>query len=345
MILTVCLNPTFQMITLLTRGLRFDQVNRASRTYHSLAGKGFNTARVLSQLGADAVHLTHLGGVREQEFLQRAASLSYTPPITDATFDFLIHHPDFSWISEYIDLGNGHLEIAWTDSQSEIRTCHTLLDLSAGTTTEIVEEPGPVAPATEQAIWSRYREVIPDCSTVVFSGTSTPGYTEGLIPEMIAAARWAGCTVILDIRGTQLIGALNHSPDIIKPNMMEFCSTFLPDLRFEEQDVSPEIYATISHEMLRLARTHQMGIILTNGKEPVLFTDSSGASIQSSALPAGIPRADVINSVGSGDAFTAGLAFGVDLGLPLERSVLLGQFCGILNTMQTYPGTILAPSR
>ena len=345
MILTVCLNPTFQMITLLKEGLRFDQVNRAYRTYHSLAGKGFNVARVISQLGADTIHLTHLGGTRKDEFLQRADRLSFSPPVTDEAFRYLIQDPSFSWIEEYLNLGEGRIEIAWADSRSEIRTCHTLLDISAGTTTEIVEEPAPVSPETEQMIWARYREVIPRCSTVVFSGTSTPGYSDSLIPEMAAAARWAGCRVILDIRGRQLIEALDHSPDIIKPNMMEFCSTFLPDLGFSEQDASEETYAVVQEEMLRLARAYQVSIILTNGREPVLFTDPSGECIESSPLPSGLPRAEVMNSVGAGDAFSAGLAYGMEHGLPLDRCVRLGQFCGIINTMQLYPGTILAPSR
>lgn len=345
MILTVCLNPTFQMVTLLKDGLRFDQVNRAYRTYHSLAGKGFNVARVLSQLGADAIHLTHLGGTRRDEFLQRAAMLSWSPPVTDAAFSFLIEDPRFAWIGDHIALGEGAIEIAWADSRSEIRTCHTLLDISAGTTTEIVEEPAPVSPETEQAIWARYREVIPRCSTVVFSGTSTPGYSDSLIPEMVAAARWAGCRVVLDIRGGQLIEALDHSPDVIKPNMMEFCSTFLPGLGFVEQDASEKTYAVVREEMRRLARAYQVSIILTNGREPVLFTDPSGERIESSPLPSGIPRAEVMNSVGAGDAFSAGLAFGMEQELPLDQCVLLGQFCGILNTMQLYPGTILTSDR
>ena len=77
--LTVCLNPVMQR-TMMFPVLRENEVNRTSRYYTHASGKGVNVTRVLTQLGAGAVHLTHAGGRdrdRFIEFMQRRTVLPY----------------------------------------------------------------------------------------------------------------------------------------------------------------------------------------------------------------------------------------------------------------------------
>ena len=64
MILTVCLNPTFQS-TMLFDSFTVGEVNRCKKHYLHTAGKGMNTARIVSQLGKASALLTHLGGPRK----------------------------------------------------------------------------------------------------------------------------------------------------------------------------------------------------------------------------------------------------------------------------------------
>ncbi|TFH04579.1 MAG: hypothetical protein E4H09_03390, partial [Spirochaetales bacterium] len=59
--LAICLNPTIQN-TLVFDHVELGQVNRILRHRTDIAGKGVNTARVLTQLGERAVHLTQGGG-------------------------------------------------------------------------------------------------------------------------------------------------------------------------------------------------------------------------------------------------------------------------------------------
>lgn len=71
MFLVVCLNPTIQK-TVFLPGLRENEVNRADSHFTDASGKGVNVARVLCQLGENAVHLTHAGGRFRPLFIELA---------------------------------------------------------------------------------------------------------------------------------------------------------------------------------------------------------------------------------------------------------------------------------
>lgn len=74
-------------------------MNRANIARTDASGKGVNVARVLSQLGAHAVHLTHAGGPNRDWFLSLCAA--------------------------------DGLSVEWADSGSEVRICTTVIDSQA----------------------------------------------------------------------------------------------------------------------------------------------------------------------------------------------------------------------
>ncbi len=59
--LTVCLNPTLQK-TIVLQKLLEDEVNRTNEHFLDASRKGINVSRVLTQLGAEVIHLTQVGG-------------------------------------------------------------------------------------------------------------------------------------------------------------------------------------------------------------------------------------------------------------------------------------------
>jgi sugar/nucleoside kinase (ribokinase family) len=54
---------------------------------------------------------------------------------------------------------------------------------------------------------------------------------------------------------------------------------------------------------------------------------------------------DVVNPIGSGDAFTAGLAAALGAGKDLRDAVSEGHRCGLLNAQQLAPGTTIQSLR
>jgi fructose-1-phosphate kinase PfkB-like protein len=306
MYLTVSMNPTLQKI-LCFSSMTMDRVNRTVRHRFDVAGKGLSVCRVLSQLGKSAVHLTSLGGDLRPLFLE-------------------------------MSLKEG-LSVHWVESGSSIRFCYTLIDGGDGagnskSVTELIENAGAVEPGTEERLREAYEKLLADVETVVIAGTRAPGFSDEIVPFMVRRAKERGCRVVLDLWGRDLLNSLPYEPDVIKPNHLEFASTFAPELIHDgdlpDNGATKEAVGKICAE---LYARYRCDIVLTRGMEPVWLV--SGAVFDEYPVT---PAARVVNTTGSGDAFTAGLASALNAGL--RAAVAEGVRCGALNAGFLQVGTI-----
>jgi 1-phosphofructokinase len=299
--LVVGLNPTIQN-TFTLPVFRVSQVNRVARHRVDVAGKGANTTRVLTQLGENAVHLT-FGGGRNLDL--------------------------------YRDLCAGEgIELRCVECDVAIRYCHTLLGEADQTTTEIVEPGHAVPNSVEQSIVALYDAELEAAHTVIIGGSRAPGFSDGLYAEMVRKATVAGVRTVLDIRGDDLLGCIAHRPSAIKINVSEFSHTFTPQTMLDE-DINPEdIPREVFDAMVRLHAESGSEIVLTNGSRPVLLVvdDSVETMEPESVRP--------VNTVGSGDAATAGLAAGLHRGMSIEGAVRLAMDCAAKNVQLEKPGSI-----
>jgi 1-phosphofructokinase/tagatose 6-phosphate kinase len=272
-----------------------DTVNRARQYRFDASGKGVNVCRVLTQLGKRCTHLTQLGGPFRSLFLELCA-------------------------------GDG-LTVEWTESGSPIRFCYTLLNEADHSVTELVEESEPVKPDAEERLKEAYTRLLPDYETVIISGTKAAGFSEGLVPFMARAAREKGRKLILDIRGKDLVDSLRFCPDLIKPNLFEFAGTFAPDLVCQNGIIDDEarVKSRIRQLCRELYEKYRSRIVLTRGARPVWFSETG--DLEEAAFETVTP----VNTTGSGDAFTAGLAAALDDGESLAGAVAKGALCGRLN--------------
>jgi 1-phosphofructokinase/tagatose 6-phosphate kinase len=306
------MNPTLQK-TLCFSKILPDKVNRTPRHRLDASGKGINVSRVLSQLGKEVIHLTQLGGSLGPLFLELCEK--------------------------------DGLAIRWAESGSAVRFCYTLIAGGEGpdrTVTELVEEGEPVAAGTEARMLDLYRELLETAGTVIISGTKARGYSDALIPEMTRLAREKGRRIILDVRGTDLKESLPFEPDVIKPNLFEFADTFVPEFKHlgelsgDENGVRERIAALA----LELTKRYGTAIVLSRGKRPVWYTVGDGPCPGDGFAEYPVEEVPPVNTIGSGDAFTAGLAAALDDGLPLGEAVARGVHCGGRNARFLKPGVI-----
>ena len=309
--LTVCLNPTLQ------KTLRFPSIisNTVSRTAdHRLdaSGKGINVTRVLTQLGKRAVHLTQLGGIMRPLFLSFCEQ--------------------------------DGLSVDWVESESSIRFCYTLLTERDGGVTELIEESEKVAAGTEQRLLERFDFLLEDTSLdlkcLIISGTKAAGFSDDAIPLMTRKAKEKGLRVILDVKGKDLVESLQYSPDIIKPNLFEFASTFAPNL-VNDHDViinDADITDYVRSPMLDVVQKYGCRVILTDGSRKIR------AAEEGSYFDVGIQPVKAVNSTGCGDAFTAGLASALEDGAGFREAIKEGIRCGAQNAALVKPGVILSYS-
>jgi fructose-1-phosphate kinase PfkB-like protein len=307
--LTVCLNPTLQK-TLCYPSIAFDAVNRTSVHRVDASGKGINVTRVLSQLGKKVTHLTHLGG------------------------DF---RPFFLSLCE-----QDRLSVEWVESGSQIRFCYTVLTEDDGGVTEFVEEGQPVKEGTEELLLNKFDSLIERNFTwLIISGTKAAGYSDNVVPYMVRKAKEKGLGVILDVKGKDLTESLQYRPDVVKPNLYEFASTFAPDLLIG--GALPDKYSVITDRirplMEEMVAKYGCRVILTNGSRAALV------ACQDYYFEIKYDSVKAVNSIGCGDAFTAGLAAYMETSFPkdyedFKEAVSEGCRCGALNAGLLRPGVI-----
>lgn len=302
--LAVCLNPTLQK-TLVFTSVRSGEVNRCLRSRLDASGKGVNVARVLSQLGHRCTHLTHAGGRFRNTFLTLAESSGVT--------------------------------VRASDSKSEIRFCTTLVELETGHATELVETSERVSETTEARLRRTYTELLKSHNVVVISGTKAAGYSERLIPDLVFAARERGCRVVLDVHGADLVNSLAGKPDVAKPNFSEFVATYEPELA-SSKSTDAETIARVQARIAQLSAQTGVAFVLTRGPHSALVAEKGDTWRQAAE------KREIVNPIGSGDAFAAGLASALSKSASLRDAVTEGHRCGLLNAQQLAPGTLGVPA-
>jgi 1-phosphofructokinase/tagatose 6-phosphate kinase len=324
--LTICLNPTLQ------KTLRFSSIypGTVNRTkFHRLdaSGKGINVTRVLTQLGKNSLHLTQLGGGLRPLFLSLCEQ--------------------------------DGLAVQWVESESQIRFCYTLLSgtestlsdtdgaLSGGSAvTELIEESEPVRAGTEERLLEKFDDILAHRSTdlnwLIISGTKAEGFSDAVIPAITQRAKEKGLKVILDIKGKDLTESLKYQPDIVKPNLFEFAASFAPELIKNNElatldDIAKE---RIKSAVLDMAQKYKCRVILTNGSQKIIAADVDKMSIDK-FFEIEVRPVKAVNSIGCGDAFTAGLASALGDGAGFREAINEGCRCGALNAALVKPGVII----
>ena len=234
------------------------------------------------------------------------------------------------------------LSVEWAESESQIRFCYTIL--TQDSVTELVEESEAVAAGTEQRLLTQYDSIIGDVSRnikfLVISGTKAAGFSDTLIPAMVRKAKEKGIKAILDIKGKDLIESLQYSPYIVKPNLYEFASTFAPELVENNDLINYEkARQKIISVTMDFVKKYGCSIVLTNGSRKILAVNA-GAVGGEKFYEIDIQPVKAVNTIGCGDAFTAGLACALDNGANFEDAINEGIRCGALNAGFLRPGVV-----
>ncbi|MGI9256132.1 MAG: 1-phosphofructokinase family hexose kinase [Salinispira sp.] len=306
--LVVSLNPTLQK-TMVFDNFTTGEVNRAVKIRTDASGKGVNITRVLHQLDQDVLHLTHVGGAGTEQFLSLCAQDT--------------------------------LNLQTVAGGTKIRICTTIIDRGRNQTTELIEPGCSVEPSCEQEVLEHFYRLLPSFGTLIVSGSTAPGYHSDLFARMTADARRHNLSVLLDIRGPMLKEVLTGSrkmlPHILKINLQELSETFFPanEGTLPEHSVNPEILSAAADVMKTLGSRGIVPII-TRGRRAVLSLSEEGNVCASEPQ-----KITAYNTIGCGDAFTAGLVAGLSKKPDLEQALHTAHDIAARNAAQLKPGTIV----
>lgn len=289
MILVAGLSPAWQQI------MRFDglcagEVNRAVDVHWCASGKVLNVAVALAHLGAPCETVAPVGGAAGER----------------------IRREFESW----------GIPAAWVETQAPTRICTTLIDRRSGQATELVENAAPVSAAEARQFLASYSERAAHARLAILTGSLPAGVPPTFFRDLLLATP---CAAILDVRGPELLAALEQRPLVVKPNRAELAYTLRRDLDSD---------AKLRDAMRELHDRGARWIIVTDGAWP------AWASGEGSLFRVTPPAVAVVNPIASGDCLAAGLAWALLHGQQQPEAIRLAVAAAVENTTQLLPARL-----
>jgi tagatose 6-phosphate kinase len=217
------------------------------------------------------------------------------------------------------------IEAEFVEVKSRTRECVTVIDQASGAVTELVEESGPATGAEFEALLAVVRRRLSQCRAAVMSGTIAPGGRGDFYRQVVQLANAAGALSVVDAQGTALKEALEAKPGLVKPNLAELTATMGRRLKEER---------AVIEAMFELRDRGAGRVVVTAGKEPTLACEGDRVWRIS------IPPVAVVNPIGSGDAFTAGLVWRLVRGDDLGQACRWANAAGAANALTLMAGTV-----
>lgn len=167
---------------------------------------------------------------------------------------------------------------------------------------------------------SKLAKMIPNASLVVFAGSSPSPLADEIFPFGIETAEKEDKPVLLDTYGTHLDECLKRKPFAVHNNLNEIEKSLGKKLKSEKEvaDFMKELYG----KGVRLS-------FLTNGAD---YLYASKFDFHYRVKP---PAIKEIDAVGSGDAFTAGVIYGLEKSFVFKDMLKFGTALGALNASET----------
>ncbi len=176
------------------------------------------------------------------------------------------------------------------------RTSTAIVDPTTGTQTEI-NEYGPEISSEEAREFSRrFEHLLEYATAVVFAGSLPPNMEESFLVKLVGQARERGLYTVIDSPPTVLKAALKAAPSLVSPNQNEAESVVGFD--FIEGGDFPRAIRMLSEQ----------------GAKDVCITSTEGHSylgVGGEITLAHAPRVEARSTIGSGDAYLAGLLAGL----------------------------------
>jgi 1-phosphofructokinase family hexose kinase len=273
---------------------RFDAgtVNRPRSVDVAAGGKGVNVARALRDLGGPA---TVLGfrmaeGGAQLEGLLRAEGIE----------------PDL------------------VDAPGALRSAIVIVEDSGRAT--VLNEPGPTLDASHRdALLDRVAQRLDATGSpiVIGSGSLPPGLPADTYGQLCTTARARHALVIVDAARDALAAALAAEPDLVTPNLAE-AESMATGVVVESSEHA-EDRAEIQDRAWTAARTLRAAgarrVVVTAGVHGAGYADADGEQWFDA------PTVALVNPIGAGDAFVAGVAqhllTGADWPAAVRRGVLV----------------------
>jgi tagatose 6-phosphate kinase len=227
------------------------------------------------------------------------------------------------WIMEQLNERSLPNDFYWISGQT--RSTLTIHETETNHLTELLE-PGPFINEEDAAEFLPFVERLSeDAEFVTISGSLTQGLPVDYYAKVVQCVRKSSARACVDTSGKALSHVLKSKPYLIKINDLEFADWLETKTVTEEQMING---------MQKLRGFGCEMAVITCGKKGSYACSDEGVWFVTT------PTIDTVNTVGSGDAFFAGLVGGLANALSLKEALKLASAAGASNAKHQGAGRI-----
>ncbi len=207
----------------------------------------------------------------------------------------------------------------------ESRVCFCINDPVRGTDTVINENGKPLGRRETTRLKKHIERFACGKKMLLLLGSVVPGVTPADYAGIIRSVQKMGVPVVVDITGKHLKAALSVAPFALKPNLREWQEALATK--------ADSVKALLPGVRKYLVRGTQW-IILSRGRNGALFFTREGV------WEAAVPQLKAVNTVGCGDALSAGFCKGIKEGWGPENVVRYASAVSAAHALTPLPGMV-----
>ncbi|MCA1981866.1 1-phosphofructokinase family hexose kinase [Nocardioides sp. R-N-C8] len=226
--------------------------------------------------------------------------------------------PVGGYLGQYVQhlLGLEGIATAGVPVHGETRQSHHVVDQETGLEYRFVLPGAPLPVEDQRRCLRALREQAANADYVVLSGSFPAGVAPDFVLEVAALARDVGARLVLDTSGEALARVRNAY--LVKPSVRELEELVGHQL----EQVTEQVRAAREF----LCHSGSTAVVLSRGQQGVvLVTDTYAETIAAHS-------AEVISTVGAGDALVAGIVAGLCRDWDLPRATRFGVACSAAMT-------------
>ncbi len=233
------------------------------------------------------------------------------------TFTFIGGH-NGKRINELIH--NEEINFTSIRTEAESRIASVIINENEKSITYFFGENPQIIEKEVEEFKNKLVKMIQNCEIVVLSGSSPCRNTDQIFPFVIEEAKKFDKISILDTYGNHLNECINASPTILHNNKNEIKNSLNYDLKNEEEIL------------------HFLEFLYSKGIKQSFITDGENDSYAANFdfhYKIENPKVEYLDSTGSGDAFVAGIVYGLHNNLMFQDYLKLASALGSINSTKS----------
>lgn len=209
-----------------------------------------------------------------------------------------------------------NIDYSSVPTKSETRSADLVIETKEKRITTFFGVNSSITKEESDEFKNKLEKMIQNCSIVVFSGSSPCKETDDIFPYGIELANKHDKISILDTYGEHLVKCIEESPTIVHNNIHEVETSL--SLKLENETDKLNFLNHLYSKGIKMA-------FLTDGDNPAY---SSKYDFHYKIIP---PQIDAIDATGSGDAFVAGIVYGLEHSLVYDEFIKIASALGAAN--------------